>query len=79
MPLTATAAGVARALVAPASVQYVNAGLPVLPAVTAAAVMSTVEGLHTPAGFVITSTGGVFTVTVTGLMSVQLAPLVPLI
>ena len=40
-----------------------------MPAVTAAAVISTVAGAHTAAGFVITTVGLALIVTTTGLMS----------
>jgi len=53
-------------VVAPASVQYVYVSPAVDPAVTAAAVRSTVEGEHTADGFVITTVGVGFTVTTTG-------------
>ena len=51
----------------------------VLPAVTAATVMSTVAGAQTAAGFVITTVGvgGIFTTT--GLISEQPDTVVPLI
>ena len=65
--------GVANGVVvAAASDQYVKtAPVPVLPAVTAAAVMSTVNGEQTAAGAVMVKTGVVFIVTTTGLISVQ--------
>jgi hypothetical protein len=49
----------------------VNVKPAVDPAVTAAAVRSTVEGEQTAAGFVIVTTGVLFTVTVTGCMAKQ--------
>ncbi len=49
--------GVASAIVPAASVKYVNVRPAVLPVVTAAAVISTVAGEHTAAGFVIATVG----------------------
>ena len=60
-----TAAGVPRVLVAPASVQYVKVPAS-LPAVTAAAVKSTVAGEHTAAGSLIIKFGNGLIVAVTG-------------
>ena len=79
MPDVDTADGVASETVAPASVQYVYVSPAVEPAVTEAVVKSTVNGLHTAAGFVITTTGVAFTVTTTALMSKQPDAVVPLI
>ncbi len=54
----------ARAIVPAASVKYVNVNPPVLPVVTAAAVISTVAGEQTAAGLVIVSVGSGFISTV---------------
>ena len=62
MPDVDTADGVPNETVAPASVQYVYVSPAVEPVVMPAAVKSTVDGLHTEAGFVITTTGVAFIV-----------------
>jgi len=66
VPLVVIAAGAAKAVVAVASVQYVNVPPPVLPAVTVAAVRSMVLGAQTAPGLVMLNTGNGLTVTVTG-------------
>ena len=71
MPLVAIAFGEASAVVTAAFVQYVRVPPPVLPEVTAAKVISTVEGEQTAAGLVILKTGVGFMVTVTGSISKQ--------
>jgi hypothetical protein len=71
VPLLATVVGLLKAAVAPAFVQYDNVPLPVLPAVTAAAVIFTVFGEHTAAGLVIVKTGAGLTVTATASISEQ--------
>ena len=63
-----------------ASVKYVNVNPAVLPAVIAGKVMSTVPGAHIAAGFVISTVGAAFTVTVTGIgADAQPAAVVPTI
>jgi hypothetical protein len=60
-------------------VKYVNVNPAVLPVVTAAAVMSTVAGEHTAAGFVTTTVGFGLMVTTTGLISEHPVASVPFI
>ncbi len=57
----------ARVIVPAASVKYVNVNPAVDPAVTAAAVISTVPGAHTAAGALVITVGAAFIVTVTAV------------
>ena len=66
-------------MVPAASVKYVYVNPAVLPAVTAATVISTIPGAQTAAGFVMTTVGFGLIVTTTGLISEHPDTVVPLI